>query len=83
MFIEADILIGTSSAGPIMAHPPHTTSDLTFSDFLRAAKASSKGLKLDFKDVNALQSCLDELEAHKDSVSRLISLVFDQCTVGV
>ena len=72
MFIEADILMCSSPTGPIMAHPPHTTSDLTFADFLRGAKASSKGLKLDFKDINALQSCLDELEAHKESVGALI-----------
>jgi hypothetical protein len=68
-FIEADILIGTSSPSPIMAHPPHKTSDLTFSEFLKALKSTSKGLKLDFKDINALQPCLNELEAQKDNVS--------------
>lgn len=69
MFIEADILIGTESPNPIMAHPPNKTSDLTFSQFLNEVKSSSKGLKLDFKDINALQPCLDELEAQKDDVS--------------
>jgi len=69
MFIEADILIGSSSPDPIMAHPPYTTSDLTFSEFLKELKSTSKGLKLDFKDINALQPCLDELEAQKDNVS--------------
>jgi hypothetical protein len=67
MFIEADILIGSSSL-PIMAHPPHTTSDLTFSDFLKETKSTNKGLKLDFKDINALKPCLEELEAQKDNV---------------
>jgi hypothetical protein len=38
MFIEADILIGSSSSDPIMAHPPYTTSDLTFSEFLKELK---------------------------------------------
>jgi Uncharacterized conserved protein (DUF2181) len=68
MFIEADILIGTSGNAPIMAHPPHTTSDLTFSEFLRGVRSGSQGLKLDFKDINALQPCLNELEAQKDQV---------------
>ena len=68
LFIEADILIGSSTTEPIMAHPPHTTSDLTFADFLKELKSTSKGLKLDFKDINALQPCLNELEAQKDNV---------------
>lgn len=76
MFIEADILIGASVDAPIMAHPPHTTSDLTFSDFLRGVRLSSKGLKLDFKDINALQPCLNELEAQKDQV-RSFQFYFD------
>lgn len=76
MFIEADILIGASADAPIMAHPPHTTSDLTFSDFLRGVRFSSKGLKLDFKDINALQPCLNELEAQKDQV-RSFQFYFD------
>ncbi|CAF1546911.1 unnamed protein product, partial [Rotaria sordida] len=71
MFIEADILIGSSSPDPIMAHPPNKTSDLTFSEFLKQVKSSSKGLKLDFKDINALQPCLDALDAQKDDVSSL------------
>ena len=73
MFIEADILLGSSTDGPIMAHPPQTISDLTFADFLRGVQASSKGLKLDFKDINALQPCLNELELQKDHVSSLAS----------
>jgi hypothetical protein len=69
MFIEADILIDPLTNQPIMAHPPHTSSDLTFSEFLQQTRSSSKGLKLDFKDINALQPCLEELEAQKDYVS--------------
>lgn len=68
MFIEADILIDPSTNQPIMAHPPLTTSDLTFTEFLQQTRSSSKGLKLDFKDINALQPCLAELEAQKDLV---------------
>ena len=68
MFIEADILIGSETSSPIMAHPPHTTSDLTFSEFLKELKSTSKGLKLDFKDIKAVKPCLEELEAQKDHV---------------
>ncbi|CAF1340282.1 unnamed protein product [Adineta steineri] len=77
MFIEADILIGSASPSPIMAHPPHTTSDLTFSEFLKEIKSTSKGLKLDFKDINALQSCLTELETQKDNINGPIILNAD------
>ena len=71
MFIEADILLCRSSGIPIMAHPPHTTSDLTFAEFLSQVKLTSKGLKLDFKDIHALQPCLNELESQEDNVSLL------------
>jgi hypothetical protein len=60
--IEADILLGTVAGGdgvtvPIMAHPPHLSSDLSFSTFLAAvvahnaaaAAAFRVGVKLDFK----------------------------------
>ena len=72
LFIEADILIGSGSPLPIMAHPPHTTSDLTFTDFLQECKSTTKGLKLDFKDINALQPSLEQLEIQKDTVRRLL-----------
>lgn len=69
MFIEADILLDSSTNEAIMAHPPHTTSDLTFAQFLREAQNASKGLKLDFKDIHALSQCLVELEKQKDNVT--------------
>ena len=60
--IEADILLGTVAGGdgatvPIMAHPPHLSSDLSFLNFLAAvvahnavaAAAFRVGIKLDFK----------------------------------
>lgn len=75
MFIEADISIDPSTQQPIMAHPPHTSSDLTFSEFLQQTRSSSKGLKLDFKDIQALRPCLTELEAQKDQVCFLILLL--------
>jgi len=52
---------------------------LTFSEFLQEMKSTSKGLKLDFKHINALEPCLNELEAQKDNVSSLkifLSVIF-------
>ena len=69
MFIEADILMDPSTKRPIMAHPPQTSSDLTFAEFLQLSQTTSKGLKLDFKDINAITSCLIELETQKDNVN--------------
>lgn len=52
---------------PIMAHPPDRTSDLSFSHFMALALKSSnilqKHLKLDFKEIEAVQPCLDTLNA--------------------
>ncbi|CAF1170374.1 unnamed protein product [Didymodactylos carnosus] len=77
VFIEADILIGqssTSESAAIMAHPPYTSSDLDFATFLQLAKSSEKGLKLDFKDINAVQSCLNELKLQKEQINGPILL---------
>jgi len=73
--IEADILMGNTSTTPflvpIMAHPPHTSSNLSFEEFaltVRAHNKSSeggsgfagkkKGIKLDFKSPEAVVDCL-------------------------
>ncbi|CAF1220632.1 unnamed protein product, partial [Didymodactylos carnosus] len=80
MFIEADVLIGrspTSESVAIMAHPPNTSSDLDFTTFLQLAKSSEKGLKLDFKDINAVQSCVNELELQKEQINGPILLNAD------
>lgn len=71
--LEADILMGTHNhfedVQPIMAHPPHTTSNLTFVQFLDSvikattSEGKRKGIKLDFKDGNAVESCLKILRA--------------------
>jgi hypothetical protein len=73
--IEADILLGmdTGKVGgnttrlcvePIMAHPPDRTSDLSFAHFMALAlknTALQKHIKLDFKEIEAVQPCLDTL----------------------
>jgi len=66
MMIEADILMGTISGDedvtirPIMAHPPLKQSDLTLEQFLDSVLSNEtpKGLKLDFKDINAVEPAM-------------------------
>ena len=70
--VEADILIGTAMgnlensgiAEPIMAHPPDRESDMSFAHFMNLAmqnKQLQKHVKLDFKEIETTQPCLDIL----------------------
>ena len=65
--IEADIRMGRCglvTCVPIMAHPPATSSDLLFKEFLdRAVADGTRHLKLDFKDMAAVEPCLQLLAA--------------------
>lgn len=68
--IEADVLLGhllgKHEVIPIMAHPPNKTSDLSLSDFLQkveaynstSTKCDVKGIKLDFKSIEAFETAL-------------------------
>ena len=63
-FVEADIILDPKGR-PVMAHPPATTSDLSFEAFVHrfeelAALESGLplGLKLDFKHSLAVEPCL-------------------------
>lgn len=77
--LEADILMGYHGTfqdlQPIMAHPPTDSSDLTFTQFLdgviRATKLDGKrkGIKLDFKDIEAVEPCLKQLKARLEELS--------------
>ena len=70
--LEGDILMGRTPNSthivPIMAHPPNVTSDLTFRAFLAAILKENnqlhkkKGMKLDFKDIRAVEPVLRMLE---------------------
>ncbi|KAM4576699.1 protein FAM151B isoform 2-T2 [Odontesthes bonariensis] len=53
--IEADIIM---SKEPIMAHPPDTDSDVTLKEWLEAVKEHNKGIKLDFKSLEAVSQSL-------------------------
>ncbi|XP_035515182.1 protein FAM151B [Morone saxatilis] len=53
--IEADIIMrGYDPKEPIMAHPPDTDSDITLREWLEGVKAHDKGIKLDFKSLEAV-----------------------------
>jgi hypothetical protein len=62
MMLEGDVR--ASPAGEIiLAHPPATTSDLTFAALLDAIRPLGKGIKLDFKDSVVVPACLEALRA--------------------
>lgn len=64
MMIESDIRL--SPAGEIIAtHPPLEESDLSFVELLEAVQTTKQGLKLDFKDVEAIRPCLAQLQARQ------------------
>jgi hypothetical protein len=78
MMLEVDILRGTGvglsgnrSNVPIMAHPPDTSSDLTFTDFIGTViqENARKGVKLDFKDFSVVEECLQVLKNKSKHVS--------------
>src|SRR5271168_2434670 len=79
MMIEADILMGTKPgsevAVPIMAHPPAITSDLTAKEFIENVihahheHGKMKGIKLDFKEYEALVPVLQFLETQKENLA--------------
>lgn len=71
--IEADIVLGTlvnsstNATLPIMGHPPANTSDLSLEVFLTEVSnynldsnhsATKKGVKLDFKSIEAFQASI-------------------------
>lgn len=76
MMIEADVSMGTlttdndSSIIPIMAHPPHKTSDLSLEQFLTTILESGKrkGIKLDFKDIDIVEPALVMLKRQENQV---------------
>ncbi|KAJ8380676.1 hypothetical protein SKAU_G00014540 [Synaphobranchus kaupii] len=61
--IEADIIMrGHDPKEPIMAHPPQTDSDVTLRDWLKEVTVSDKGIKLDFKSLQAVAPSMGLLE---------------------
>lgn len=77
--IECDVMLGVAKEGgttfyetPILAHPPKRESDISFATLLiRATKKNNgarviqKHLKLDFKEIEVVESSLELLEMTK------------------
>ncbi|XP_029916799.1 protein FAM151B isoform X2 [Myripristis murdjan] len=61
--IEADIIMrGRDPREPIMAHPPEMDSDITLREWLEGIGTHSKGIKLDFKSLEAVAPSMVLLE---------------------
>lgn len=74
--IEADVSMGTvvgfeADLRPIMAHPPTKSSDMSLENFLDTILSSKqkKGIKLDFKDIEAVELSLNLLKARASQVN--------------
>ena len=78
-YVEGDISLGDNGQ-VIMAHPPATTSDLLFIDWLHATVAAGKGAKLDFKTPAVVESCL--LEAKRHALERIPLIANADLLVG-
>jgi len=73
MMIEADVLLRGQNTPdqqmiPVMARPPDITSDLTLVEWLALVKGRGKGLKLDFKSIEAVEISLQRLSEIKQQV---------------
>ncbi|NXJ86342.1 F151B protein, partial [Trogon melanurus] len=55
---------------PVMAHPPETDSDITLEEWLKAIMDTDKGIKLDFKSLEAVRPSLELLECVKRRLKR-------------
>jgi len=60
-----------------MAHPPQTSSDLTFTQWLHEVKSSQKGLKLDFKTWNSVEPCLIKISSIRTEIKTPVVLNAD------
>ncbi|KOX72097.1 hypothetical protein WN51_00958 [Melipona quadrifasciata] len=71
MMLEADVTTAANSTLPIMAHPPANTSDLTLEEFLDRviAKNASKGIKLDFKSIEAFNASKPILDRVRSNIT--------------
>ncbi|NXE83274.1 F151B protein, partial [Cochlearius cochlearius] len=55
---------------PIMAHPPETDSDNTLQEWLKEIIHTNKGIKLDFKSLEAVRPSLELLQHVKQDLRR-------------
>lgn len=88
MMIEADVSLGTikDKEGdlllvPIMAHPPSKQSDLSLEEFLDTIidYHIPKGIKLDFKSIEVVESALKIVKLKIDKVMKIMIVYNKQC----
>ena len=81
MMIEADVSMGTIKGKdgdlllvPIMAHPPSKQSDLSLEEFLDTILDyhTPKGIKLDFKSIEVVESALEIVKLKIDKVWEIL-----------
>ncbi|XP_010724403.1 protein FAM151B [Meleagris gallopavo] len=78
--VEADVLLRGGRGGdgdPIMAHPPETDSDITLQEWLEEMVSTDKGIKLDFKSLDAVRPSLELLQLVKPCLDRPVWLNAD------
>ncbi|MEE6458700.1 hypothetical protein FKM82_000389 [Ascaphus truei] len=69
--LEADVLLRRSgNEEPIMVHPPESDSDITLQEWLNDVSSTNKGIKLDFKSLEAVQPSMHILEAVKTNIKQ-------------
>ncbi|XP_066597999.1 protein FAM151B [Prorops nasuta] len=75
MMLEADVSIGNITGSsknlsliPIMAHPPDSESDLSLEEFLNKTHNGTKGIKLDFKSIDAFESSRPIIEKFRTKI---------------
>ncbi|XP_029430106.1 protein FAM151B isoform X2 [Rhinatrema bivittatum] len=69
--IEADVLLragGTGNEEPILAHPPQTDSDITLWEWLSEVMKTNRGIKLDFKSLEAVKPSMVLLNGVKTRI---------------
>lgn len=82
MFLEADILLrgqgtDTQTDIPVMAHPPATDSDITFSQWVDNVAQTDRGIKLDFKSIESVIPSLRILNSKRDLLHQPVWLNAD------
>lgn len=88
MMLEADVVLGKvtgqDTVQPIMAHPPANESDLSLENFLNAVieKKGRKGIKLDFKSIEAFNGSKPILDKVRNNVRITITLlILHRCRI--
>ncbi|GFT28320.1 protein FAM151A [Nephila pilipes] len=84
-FLEADVSLGLLTGNefgtmiPIMAHPPDTFSDISLEMWIDTVinRNTGKGIKLDFKSVNAVEPSLTILQKHSEKMNSSLWLNAD------